>query len=172
LEALGPLLLTDNLYLLYVGREDEPPEGFFPEEAGLVERMKQQVARQGWEVRVRFLGRRQDVPRLMASSDLLVHPARIEGFGLVLAEALAAGLPVVATNVDGIPEVLAGTDSLLVPPDDPEALRQAVLKTLNCTPDKTLRAIEKGKERAEAFRIGKRTSAMIRLFRDLHEGRF
>jgi len=109
------------------------------------------------------------IPRLMASCDLLVHPARIEGFGLVLAEALAAGLPVVASNVDGIPEVLAGTDSLMVQPDDPEALRDAVLKTLNRTPEETVCAIEKGRTRAEDFRIGKRTDAMVKLFEDVRD---
>jgi glycosyltransferase involved in cell wall biosynthesis len=108
----------------------------------------------------------------MASSDLLVHPTRIEGFGLVLAEALAAGLPVVASNVEGIPEVLAGTDSVMVPPDDPEALRGAVLKTLNRTPDEAAEAIEKGRIRAQDFRITNRTDAMINLFEEVLSGRF
>jgi glycosyltransferase involved in cell wall biosynthesis len=134
--------------------------------------MKEQIIREGWPDRVQLLGRRNDVPSLMASSDLLVHPARIEGFGLVLAEAMAAGLPVVASNVQGIPEVLAETDSLMVPPDDPNALREAVLKTLNRTPEEATRAVEKGRKRAEAFRIDKRTDAMVRLFEDVLAGRF
>lgn len=107
----------------------------------------------------------------MAASDILVHPPRTEGFGLVLAEALAARLPIVATNVDGIPEVLAGTDSLMVPPDDPEALREAVLRTLHRSPDEAAAAIEKGRRRAQAFRTQQRTEAMIRLFEDVVTGR-
>lgn len=172
LDALGPVFHTENLYLLYVGSWDQPPEGLFPGEEGLLERMKDQIAREGWADRVQFLSRRNDVPRLMASSDLLVHPARIEGFGLVLAEAMAAGLPVVASNVEGIPEVLAGTDSLMVPPDDPAALREAVLKTLNRTADEAARAIEKGRHHAQDFRIDRRTDAMIKLFGDVLSDRF
>jgi len=172
LDALGPILPTENLYLLYVGGWDEIPEGFFPDEAVLVARIKQQIAREGWAERVRLLGRRNDIPRLMASSDLLVHPARIEGFGMVLGEALAAGLPVVATNVGGIPEVLAGTDSLMVPPDDPEALREAVLKTLSRSPEEAARAVEKGRKRAGDFRISTRTDSMKNLFDDVLLGKF
>jgi glycosyltransferase involved in cell wall biosynthesis len=172
LDAVGPILHAENLHLLYIGSWDQPPEGFFPGEARLLERMKARIVAQGWSGRVRFLGRRNDVPRLMASSELLVHPARIEGFGLVLAEAMAAGLPVVASNVEGIPEVLAGTASLMVRPDDPSALREAVLKTLNRTPDEAARAIEKGRRRAEDFRISKRMDAMIDLFEEVLQRRF
>ena len=98
---------------------------------------------------------------------LMVHPARIEGFGLVLAEAMAARLPVVASNVEGIPEVLADTDSIMVPPNEPELLRQAVLRTLNRTPEEATEAIEKGRRRAKAFHIDNRTDKMIQLFGDL-----
>ena len=68
----------------------------------------------------------------MASADVLVHPAFMEGFGLTLVEAMAARLPVVATNVDAIPEILAQTSSLMVPAREPDALREAVLATLTC----------------------------------------
>lgn len=172
LDALGSILQVENLHLVYVGGADQPPEGFFSGEAGLLERMKERVVREDWGDRVHFLDRRNDIPRLMASSDVLIHPVRIEGFGLVLAEAMASGLPVVASNVDGIPEVLAGSDSLMVAPDDPEALREAVLRTLHREPDKAASAIEKGRRRAEDFRIGKRTDAMIQLFGDVLSGRF
>ncbi len=167
LEALGPVLEQENLFLLYAGQPDLSVKGT---EAMLGE-MEQRIAN-NWGDRVRFLGFRKDIPRLMASSDILVHPARIEGFGLALAEAMAAGLPVVASNVEGIPEVLAGTDSVMIPPDDPKALCDAVLKTLNRPPDETDRAIEKGRKRAEYFRIDKRIDAMIQLFEDVRDGRF
>jgi glycosyltransferase involved in cell wall biosynthesis len=166
LDSLGPILDAENLHLLYVGACDHPPEGFFSGETGLLERMRKEIAARGWSARVHFLGRRDDVARLMASSDLLVHPARIEGFGLVLPEAMAAGLPVVASNVEGIPEVLVQTESLMVPPDDPPALREAVLKTLHRSPEEAARAVRKGRQRAEDFRIGKRIDAMIKLFED------
>ncbi|MFC2108301.1 glycosyltransferase family 4 protein [Candidatus Bipolaricaulota bacterium] len=172
LAALGPILGEEDLYLLYVGGIDQPPELFFPDEVGLIDRLHAQLDREGWADRVRFLGRRNDVPRLMAASDVLVHPARIEGFGLVLAEALAAGLPVVASNAQGIPEVLSGTHSIMVPPDDPLALQKAVLSTLHRAPSDAALAVEVGRKRAEAFRIEHRIDAMDALLRDVVAGRF
>lgn len=79
--------------------------------------------------RVRLLGQRDDVPELMLAADALVHPARWEGFGLVLLEAMRAGLPVLATRVGAIPEVVADERSgLLVEPDDPAALAAAMAR--------------------------------------------
>ena len=168
LDALGPVLEQQNLFLLYVGLPDLSVKGT----KEMLHEMEQRISDNGFGERVRFLGFRKDVPRLMASSDILVHPARIEGFGLVLAEAMAAGLPVAASNVEGIPEVLAGTDSIMVPSDNPEALREAVLKTLSRPPEETAQAIEKGRKRVEKFRTNYRIDAMIQLFRDVQEGRF
>jgi len=76
---------------------------------------------------VRFLGFRTDLPDLMAASDLFVLPSVAEAFGLVLAEALYLGLPILATRVGGIPEVVDdGVDGCLVPPGDPVALSRAM----------------------------------------------
>src|SRR5207248_739236 len=55
---------------------------------------------------VSLLGKRDDVPELMEKAHVLVHPARWEGFGLVLLEAMSAGLPIVASRVGAIPEVV------------------------------------------------------------------
>jgi glycosyltransferase involved in cell wall biosynthesis len=167
LEAVGPILKQYDAYLLYVGSDAQPPEGFFADEADLLERLYSTVQNKDWGSRVRFLGSRDDVPRLMAASDALVHPARIEGFGLVLAEALASGLPVIASNVQGIPEVLAGTESIMVPPDDPIALREAVIKTLDRSSSETAHLIAQGRKRAESFRTNQRAQQMISLFEDI-----
>ena len=79
--------------------------------------------------RIIFTGERTDVPRLMAACDLFVMASRWEGFGLVFVEAMAAGKPVVATNVSGIPEVVLHEQTgLLVPPDDSPALAAAILR--------------------------------------------
>jgi glycosyltransferase involved in cell wall biosynthesis len=75
--------------------------------------------------RVRLLGQRDDVPALLARADAFVHSARWEGFGLVLLEAMAAALPIVATEAGAVPEVV-GETALLVPPDDPAALADAI----------------------------------------------
>ncbi len=81
---------------------------------------------------VRFLGNRDDVPDLMAAADLLVLPSRFEGLPLVVLEAMAAGLAVVATDTPGTAEaVIGGETGLLVPPDDAPALARAVAAALD-----------------------------------------
>jgi glycosyltransferase involved in cell wall biosynthesis len=81
--------------------------------------------------RARFLGIRHDVPDLLGASDLFVLPSLWEGLGLVFLEAMAARLPLVASNVSAIPEVVDdGTTGWLVPPGDPDALARAVSRAL------------------------------------------
>jgi glycosyltransferase involved in cell wall biosynthesis len=76
-------------------------------------------------------GRAGDVAPWLALADLLVHPARWEGFGLVLLEAMLAALPVVATRVGSIPEIVAdGETGAVVAPDDPAALAAAAVRLL------------------------------------------
>ncbi len=80
---------------------------------------------------VRFLGRRDDVPALLGQIDLFVMPSLWEGLPNAVMEAMAARLPVVATNVDGTPElVIDGETGLLVPPRSAEALADAIAKLL------------------------------------------
>ena len=77
--------------------------------------------------RVRFLGERPDAVSLLPGLDLLVQPSLWEGFGLSVLEGMAAGLPVVATRVGGLPEVVRdGVDGLLVPPADAPRLAEAI----------------------------------------------
>ena len=98
--------------------------------------------------RIIFAGERTDVPRLMAACDLFVLASRWEGFGLVFLEAMAAGKPVVTTNVSGIPEVVLHEQTgLLVPPGDPAALAAAIVK-LCADPTERRRLGNNGYERA------------------------
>lgn len=77
--------------------------------------------------RTHFLGLRRDVPELLPLFDLLVLPSRNEGMGRVIVEAQAAGVPVVATKVGGIPDLVTdGETGILVPPADPVALATAI----------------------------------------------
>jgi glycosyltransferase involved in cell wall biosynthesis len=76
---------------------------------------------------VRFLGCRPDARRLIPSFDVLVVPSRSEGSPLVVLEAMAAGVAVVATRVGGVPDQIRhGVDGLLVPPENTEALGDAI----------------------------------------------
>ena len=79
------------------------------------------------DVPVHLLGRVPDVAAWLRRADLLVHPARWEGFGLALLEAMLASLPIVATDVSSIPEIVVdGETGRLVPPDDPASFAAAV----------------------------------------------
>lgn len=76
---------------------------------------------------VKFFGVRKDIKEFMISSKIIVLPSRSEGFGLVIIEAMSNMLPVIATNVGGIPELIEnGEEGILVPPEDPKALARAI----------------------------------------------
>jgi len=83
------------------------------------------------EDKVRFLGVRHDVPDLMNAADAYVMSSAREGMPMVLLEASACGLPVVATDVGGNSEVvLSGTTGYIVPPRNPEALALGMEKMM------------------------------------------
>jgi glycosyltransferase involved in cell wall biosynthesis len=117
---------------LCVGSMDRNP--------AFAESLRRRLSDDGLEDRVRFAGPRtgSDLDRSYEAADLLVLPSRGETFGMVVTEALARGLPVVATDVGGVAETLGhGTGAvrpgLLVPPDDPAALAAALRTWLGDT---------------------------------------
>jgi glycosyltransferase involved in cell wall biosynthesis len=109
-----------------------------------VERLEHQAMESRIADRVRFTGPRTgaDLAASYDSADVLVHPSRAETYGMVVSEALGHGLPVIATDVGGLPEALGrgaeqGRPGLLVPPDDSEAFAEALRSWLG---DADLRA--------------------------------
>lgn len=91
------------------------------------EALEAQAVANGIRDRVMFLGRRDDVPTLLASADLFVLPSLYEGLPLSIMEAMAAGTPVIASDIGGNNElVVPGTNGLLVPPRNPTALADAI----------------------------------------------
>ncbi|MFF1908504.1 glycosyltransferase family 4 protein [Kitasatospora sp. NPDC058218] len=114
-----------------------------PEAAGLRERVAAEKAA------VRLLGYRTDVPDLLAAADVLVVSSRWEARSLVVQEAMRAGVPVVATAVGGIPE-LVGDAAVLVPPGDAAALGRAVREVLG-DPDRRRRLVAAGRQQAETW---------------------
>lgn len=127
-----------------------------PERSGLA-----RLARE-LQVPVHLLGRVPDVAAWLRRADLLVHPARWEGFGLALLEAMLAAKPVVATNVSSIPEIVAdGRTGLLVTPDDAAALATAVTRVL----DDPGSLGELGRERARSeFNVARMTDRTLALY--------
>jgi glycosyltransferase involved in cell wall biosynthesis len=93
--------------------------------------LESEIRRLDLEPVVQLAGERTDVPELLAAADVFVLSSRSEGLPLSILEAMAAGLPVVATNVGGVPElVVEGETGFLVPPGDPQALAVALERLL------------------------------------------
>jgi glycosyltransferase involved in cell wall biosynthesis len=113
-----------NSLLLLVGKGDEKGE----EEI----KLKEQVENLGLADNVRFLGWRSDVDTIMGCFDIFVLPSLNEGMGRVLVEAMSAGLPIVASRVGGIPDLVKhGENGLLVPPANTGALERAISDLLS-----------------------------------------
>ena len=114
-----------------LSRELEDIVGLIVGEGELLSQLEQLVKRRGIEDRIMFLGYRSDMPRIYQAMDVFVTTSLREGFPLSVLEAMAAGIPIVATDVGGIPECIKdGEEGLLVPASDPMAAAQAVLKVL------------------------------------------
>jgi glycosyltransferase involved in cell wall biosynthesis len=105
------------------------------------------VGELGLRSAVRFLGVRHDVPEVMSAADGYVMSSAWEGMPMVLLEAAAAGLPIVATRVGGNHEVVRDRDSgLLVPPSDADALAGSMLRMMELPPGQRQAMGERGRE--------------------------
>ena len=98
-----------------------------PHERAHLAEIEAEVRRLGLESRVRLLGERQDVRDLLAGADLLAQAnVEPEPFGVIFAEALLAGVPVVTTNMGGAPEIVSSSCGRLVMPGDINLLAEAL----------------------------------------------
>jgi len=139
--AAMPAILAryPDTYALVVG------EGYLRPE------LESQAAALGVDGRVLFVGYRENVVDYLHASDLFVLPSLFEGMPLSILEAMGAELPVIATAVDGTPEVVVeGETGLLVPPADPPALAEAVNRLLG-DPELAARMGQAGRARADGF---------------------
>ncbi len=122
----------------------------------------------GLEKTVRLPGFREDLPDLLPCMDLLVHPATMEGLGIILLQAAASGLPVVASAAGGIPEAVVDQETgLLVPPSDPEALASAV-STLLTDPAGARLMGDRGRQRIRTeFSVDRMVDGNLSVYREL-----
>ena len=132
----------------------------------LRERLDEHAAAVGLRPSVKFLGHREDVPQLLAASDLLVLPSLYEGLPNVVLEAMRFRKPVVATAAPGTTEVVAdGVTGLLVPMRNPVELARAIRRVIE-EPGLAQRLGEAGRARVESeFRA----ATMIERFAELYE---
>ena len=140
IEAAAPVIARHpGLHILFIG------------DGELREQLQAQTRAAGLEQHIHFLGSRHDVPELLAASDSFVLPSLWEGLSMALVEAMAAGLPVIATDVSGTNQVmLNGETGLLVPPGNPQALTEAMLALL-ATPEQARLMGAAGRRRVEHF---------------------
>jgi glycosyltransferase involved in cell wall biosynthesis len=97
----------------------------------LLGQLEEQISTLALENRVKLLGQWENVLELLAAADAFVLPSRWEGLPMALLEAMMAGLPVVATQVQGVEEVIEnGVQGFLVPLENPEELSKAILQLL------------------------------------------
>ncbi len=108
--------------------------------------------------------KRTEMPGFWNSLDLAVVPSFVEAFGLVALEAMACGVPVIASKIGGLKEIVQeGASGLLVPPGDSSALAQALV-TLLTNEQLRLRLAEGARRRAEEFSQARRSSEFVTLF--------
>lgn len=148
-----------ELLLLFAGRDQ-----------GTESRLRERVRSHGLEDRVRFLGERRDVPRVLAAADLLIHPSEQEGFPNAILEAMAAGLPVVAYDLAACREAIVdGETGRLAPSGDVGALTLQVRALLEDS-DQRQRMGEAGAARMRReFSMDQMVGQMASLYETLAE---
>lgn len=132
--------------------------------------LERQVADLGLGDVVRFAGFRKDLPRWMGALDLLVHPAYLEGLGVSLLQAAAAGVPIIASRAGGMPEAVRdGRNGLLVPPGDVAALRAALSRLIDDAPLRTRLAAGGPALIADEFSLDSMVEGNLAVYRELLE---
>jgi glycosyltransferase involved in cell wall biosynthesis len=129
-------------YFLMAGAEDVP---------GYLDYLKKLITELGVGKQVQLIGHRSNLPEVLASATLSTMPSHEEPFGLVALEAMAMCKPVVATRAGGVPDYfLDGEVGILIPPQDYQALAQAIIKLLD-NPTIAIEMGKRGRKHIETF---------------------
>jgi glycosyltransferase involved in cell wall biosynthesis len=150
------LRLRPNVTVVSIGGEKH---------SGDLERLSMKTREAGIQNRLRFLGRRSDALSFILAADVYVNPAQFEGLPVTILEAMAAGRPVVATAVGGVPSVIQdGHNGRLVPAGSPQALADAMAEVLS-NPERAERI---GQAAVETVVEEYGLEPMIRRFEDIY----
>jgi glycosyltransferase involved in cell wall biosynthesis len=147
---LRALPMLPNVHLLLVG--DGPLR---PQLEGLARSL-------GVMSRVSFLGKRTDVAQVLKASDIYVHSTNSDGFGMAACEAMAASLPVIASDVPGLAQVVEGA-GILFPVGDHEALAREIQALLS-SPERRHEMSKAGRKRAQCFSIERTVDGYLAMY--------
>jgi glycosyltransferase involved in cell wall biosynthesis len=155
-EAAGRLGDNPRMQFLLVGKGEKEEE------------LRQQIAALGLDGKFRLAGFREDLESILPALDLLAFPSLSgEGSPAVLKEAMACGLPVVASAISGVEEVVRqGSEGLLVPPGDPAALAQAI-RFFAADRERGLEFGGRGRERSGEFRPERMVEMTEKVYREV-----
>lgn len=145
-------LLPNNFHVIFVG------------DGGYMKYV-QSYAHDNGSNNIHFFGRRSDVPEIMKACDIFVLPSHWEGFGLVAVEAMASGLPVIASDVDGLKEVVSN-GGILMDTTNSEKLAEEILFLANET-DFRVSNIRNGASRAELYSIQVNVQKQVEIYQIL-----
>lgn len=144
-----------------------------PEKAKYKQELEDLVRRLGLSKYVEFLGRRSDIPEILSRLDVLVLATTTqEGFGRVIIEAFAAGVPVVATSVGGVTEIIRdGDNGLLVPPGDSQAMGEAIVRLLKDRQLSGELAQRARKDAEEKYTLDKMVNDTVKVYEEALEAK-
>lgn len=114
----------DNITLVWVGDDSHIQENYS------LESLRNEIKLEGFEEKIKLLGYRTDVAKILKKSNLFVLPSHNESFGIVYIEAMAMGLPVIGCNVGGVPDIIEEGTGFLCEPRDIESLYNTIKKAL------------------------------------------
>jgi len=114
--------------------------------------LEQQASNMSCRDSIHFLGHRDNIEQLLRGMDVFVLSSVAEGMPRAILEVMAAGIPCIATEVGGIPEIISGNNvGILVPPKDSESLAEAMVNVANLTDEKLEKQVVKAQNRVRQF---------------------
>jgi L-malate glycosyltransferase len=149
-----------KVHLVCLGAKDSLDPGWW-------DQLQVMTKQSPFSERVHWMGQVEDVRPWLRSAFLLLLPSHNEPFGRVLVEAMACGIPAIATKSGGVPEVIQdGRDGILIAPGDVEAMARAMSMLLQ---DEHLRIslVQSGKVRAQRFSLDRHAEEMLMIFNQL-----